>query len=83
MLGQNRVSAVLVSTDLAASERFYQDRAGLTLSPKTIKNHLVFECGDGTTLLSYGRGKKIMAQSIPILNKIFLESQNAENHEPR
>jgi catechol 2,3-dioxygenase-like lactoylglutathione lyase family enzyme len=56
MLGQNRVSAVLVSTDLATSERFYQDRAGLTLSPETIKNHLVFECGDGTTLLIYGRG---------------------------
>ncbi len=29
---------------------------GLTLSPETIKNHLLFECGDGTTLLIYGRG---------------------------
>jgi predicted enzyme related to lactoylglutathione lyase len=29
---------------------------GLTLSPETIKNHLVFEGGDGTTLLIYGRG---------------------------
>ena len=29
---------------------------GLTLSPETIKNHLVFECGDSSTLLIYGRG---------------------------
>jgi catechol 2,3-dioxygenase-like lactoylglutathione lyase family enzyme len=28
---------------------------GLTLSPETIPNHLLFECGDGTTLLVYGR----------------------------
>ena len=56
MLGQNRISAVLVSTDLATSEHFSQDKVGLTLSPETIKNHLVFEGGDGTTLLIYGRG---------------------------
>ena len=55
MLGHNRISAVLVSTDLATSEAFYQDKVGLTLSPETIKNHLVFECGDGSTLLIYGR----------------------------
>lgn len=54
--GQNRISAVLVSTDLATSESFYRDKVGLTLSPETIKNHLVFECGDGTSLLIYGRG---------------------------
>ena len=28
---------------------------GLTLSPETIPNHLLFEGGDGTTLLVYGR----------------------------
>jgi predicted enzyme related to lactoylglutathione lyase len=28
---------------------------GLTLSAETIPNHLLFECGDGTTLLVYGR----------------------------
>jgi len=56
MVGKNRVSAVLVSTDLERSQRFYEDKVGLTLSPETIKNHLVFECGDGTTLLIYGRG---------------------------
>jgi catechol 2,3-dioxygenase-like lactoylglutathione lyase family enzyme len=27
----------------------------LRLAPETIKNHLLFECGDGTTLLIYGR----------------------------
>jgi catechol 2,3-dioxygenase-like lactoylglutathione lyase family enzyme len=56
MLAKNRASAVLVSTDLERSQRFYQEKVGLTLSPETIKNHLLFECGDGTTLLVYGRG---------------------------
>jgi predicted enzyme related to lactoylglutathione lyase len=44
-----------VSTDLERAQRFYQDTVGLTLSPETIKNHLVFQCGDGTSLLIYGR----------------------------
>jgi catechol 2,3-dioxygenase-like lactoylglutathione lyase family enzyme len=56
MVGDNRISAVLVSTDLGAAEAFYRDKVGLELSPETIKNHLVFECGNGTTLLIYGRG---------------------------
>ena len=56
MVGSNRISAVLVSTDLATSQAFYQDKVGLTLSPETIKNHLVFDCGSGTSLLIYGRG---------------------------
>jgi catechol 2,3-dioxygenase-like lactoylglutathione lyase family enzyme len=56
MLGNNRASAVLVSTDLERSRGFYENKVGLTLSPETIKNHLVFDCGDGTTLLVYGRG---------------------------
>jgi catechol 2,3-dioxygenase-like lactoylglutathione lyase family enzyme len=55
VLADNRVSAVLCSTDLERSQDFYQNKVGLTLSPATIKNHLVFECGDGTTLLIYGR----------------------------
>ena len=55
MLSSNRISAVLVSTDLEASRRFYEDKIGLTLSPETIPNHLLFEAGDGTTLLIYGR----------------------------
>jgi len=50
-----RASAVICSTDLERSQTFYQERVGLTLSPETIKNHLLFECGDGTTLLVYGR----------------------------
>jgi catechol 2,3-dioxygenase-like lactoylglutathione lyase family enzyme len=52
----NRISAVLCSTDLEKSQEFYETKVGLKLSPETIKNHLVFECGDGTTLLVYGRG---------------------------
>ena len=55
MIGDNRISAVLVSTDLDRSQRFYEDQVGLRLSADTIKNHLVFECGNGTTLLIYGR----------------------------
>src|SRR5450755_3419279 len=56
MVGNHRISAVLVSTDLETSQDFYQNEVGLTLSPETIKNHLVFDCGNGTTLLIYGRG---------------------------
>jgi catechol 2,3-dioxygenase-like lactoylglutathione lyase family enzyme len=56
MVAGNPVSAVLVSADLEASQAFYLDRVGLKLSPETIKNHLLFECGEGTTLLIYGRG---------------------------
>jgi catechol 2,3-dioxygenase-like lactoylglutathione lyase family enzyme len=56
MLANNRISAVLVSTDLERSQRFYEGKVGLTLAPETIKNHLVFSCGDGTSLLIYGRG---------------------------
>ena len=55
MLGDNRISAVLVSTDLERAQRFYEDKVGLELSAETIKNHLVFECGGGTSLLIYGR----------------------------
>ena len=50
-----RVSAVLCSTDLASSRAFYEQKVGLELSPETIPNHLLFECGDGTTILVYGR----------------------------
>jgi catechol 2,3-dioxygenase-like lactoylglutathione lyase family enzyme len=55
MLHDNRMSAVLVSTDLEAAQHFYEDKVGLELSPETIPNHLLFEAGDGTTLLIYGR----------------------------
>jgi len=56
VVASNRISAVLVSTDLETSQDFYENRIGLKLASDTIKNHLVFECGDGTTLLIYGRG---------------------------
>ena len=55
MAGANRASAVICSTDLTRSQDFYENKVGLNLSPETIKNHLLFECGDGTTLLVYGR----------------------------
>lgn len=55
MLGDRRISAVLCSTDLERSREFYERKVGLPLSPETIKNHLLFQCGDGTTLLVYGR----------------------------
>jgi len=57
MIANNRISAVLVSTNLAGSQDFYENKVGLKLSPKTIKNHLLFDCGDGSTMLIYGRGK--------------------------
>jgi catechol 2,3-dioxygenase-like lactoylglutathione lyase family enzyme len=55
MVGDNRISAVLISADLEKSQDFYLNKVGLTLSPETIKNHLLFECGGGTTLLVYSR----------------------------
>ena len=51
----DRASAVICSTDLERSQGFYEQNVGLTLSAETIKNHLLFECGDGSTLLVYGR----------------------------
>ena len=61
MLGDNRISAVLVATDLERSQNFYENKVGLKLSPETVKNHLVFECGNGTTLLIYGRNNPNLA----------------------
>lgn len=55
MVPNNQVSAVLCSTDLARSQDFFENKVGLRLSTATIKNHLVFECGVGTTPLLYGR----------------------------
>jgi catechol 2,3-dioxygenase-like lactoylglutathione lyase family enzyme len=54
-MNARRLSAVVCSTDLDRSRSFYEDVVGLRLSPETIPNHLLFECGDGTTLLVYGR----------------------------
>ncbi len=60
MVGGNRVSAVVCSTDLEQAREFYE-KVGLKLSPETIMNHLLLECGDGTTLLVYGRPAPNMA----------------------
>lgn len=51
----DRASAVICSTDLARSQAFYEHHVGLRLSPETIPNHLLFETGEGTSLLVYGR----------------------------
>jgi catechol 2,3-dioxygenase-like lactoylglutathione lyase family enzyme len=55
VLGKRKLSAVLCSTDLERSREFYEQKLGLALSPATIENHLLFDCGDGTTILVYGR----------------------------
>lgn len=55
MLSNNRILAVLCSTDLSRSQEFYEQKVGMTLSPETIPNHLLFEGKDGTSLLIYGR----------------------------
>jgi predicted enzyme related to lactoylglutathione lyase len=55
VLSTSQISAVLCSTDLSRSQEFYEQKVGLTLSPKTINNHLLFEGADGSTLLVYGR----------------------------
>jgi catechol 2,3-dioxygenase-like lactoylglutathione lyase family enzyme len=51
----DRASAVICSTDLVRSQDFYENKVGFPLSPETIPNHLLFETGDGTSLLVYGR----------------------------
>jgi Glyoxalase/Bleomycin resistance protein/Dioxygenase superfamily. len=56
MLSNNVISAVLASADLEKTRDFYENKLGLPLSAKTIKNHLLFECANGTTILIYGRG---------------------------
>ncbi len=56
MLAHHRISAVLASTNLEQARDFYEQKVGLSLSPETIKNHLLFQGTDGTTLLVYGRG---------------------------
>jgi catechol 2,3-dioxygenase-like lactoylglutathione lyase family enzyme len=55
LVAQNRISAVVSSTDLERSREFYEQKVGLELSADTVPNHLLFEGGDGTTLLVYGR----------------------------
>jgi catechol 2,3-dioxygenase-like lactoylglutathione lyase family enzyme len=56
MLANNRISAVLASTDLDKARDFYENKLGLRLSPETIKNHLIFEGKNGTSIVIYGRG---------------------------
>jgi catechol 2,3-dioxygenase-like lactoylglutathione lyase family enzyme len=55
VLRNRKISAVLCSTNLEKSRHFYEEKIGLTLSPDSVPNHLLFTCGDGSTLLVYGR----------------------------
>jgi catechol 2,3-dioxygenase-like lactoylglutathione lyase family enzyme len=55
LVAQNRISAVVSSSDLERSREFYEQKVGLNLSPETVPNHLLFAGGEGTTLLVYGR----------------------------
>jgi hypothetical protein len=66
LVAQNRISAVVCSTDLERSREFYEHKVGLTLSPETIPNHLLFEGGDGTTLLVYGRPSPNLADQTQV-----------------
>jgi catechol 2,3-dioxygenase-like lactoylglutathione lyase family enzyme len=66
VVANDRISAVVCSTDLDRSQEFYEQKVGLRLSPETIKNHLVFDCGDGTSLLVYGRGNPNLADHTQI-----------------
>ncbi len=61
MGGSRRISAVLCSTNIEKSRHFYEQKVGLTLSAETVPNHLLFECGGGSTLLVYGRPGKSLA----------------------
>jgi len=56
------LSAVVSSTDIERSREFYEHKVGLTLSPDTVPNHLLFEAGDGTTLLVYRRPSPNLAE---------------------
>jgi catechol 2,3-dioxygenase-like lactoylglutathione lyase family enzyme len=55
VVSDNRISAVVSSSDLDRSREFYEQKVGLTVSAETVPNHLLFEAGTGTTLLVYGR----------------------------
>jgi catechol 2,3-dioxygenase-like lactoylglutathione lyase family enzyme len=61
LVAQNRISAVVCSTELGRSREFYEQKVGLSLASETVPNHLLFEAGDGTTLLVYGRPSRSLA----------------------
>jgi hypothetical protein len=61
LVAQNKISAVVCATDVERSPEFYEQKVGLTLSPETVPNHLLFDAGDGSTLLVYGRSSPSLA----------------------
>ena len=54
MVAQNRIGGRQLDRP-GIKPRVLPQKVGLTLSPETIPNHLLFEGADGTTLLVYGR----------------------------
>ena len=79
MVTQNRISAVVCSTDLERSREFYEQKVGLRLSPETVPNHLLFEAGDGTTLLVYGRPSPNLADHTQV--RFWCSEVAADVHE--
>ena len=79
MIAQNRISAVVCSTDLERSREFYEQKLGLTLSAETVPNHLLFEAGDGSTLLVYGRPSPSRADHTQV--RFWCEDIAADVHE--
>ena len=61
MFSENTISAVVCSTDLERSREFYEQQVGMTVSGGTVPNHLLFEGGNETTLLVYGRPSPSLA----------------------
>ena len=76
MISNNKISAVLCSANLEKSQKFYENKLGLKLSSKTIKNHLLFEFGDGATLLIYGRAAPNLADHTQV--RIWSDDINAD-----
>ena len=81
MVAQNKISAVVSSTDLERSREFYEQKIGLTLSPETVPNHLLFEAGDGTTLLVYGRPSPNLADHTQV--RFWCKDVNSDVRELR
>ena len=79
MIGSGRISAVLCSGDLERSREFYETKVGLALSPETIPNHLLFDCGNGTTLLVYGRPAPNAADHTQV--RFWTQDVEADVHE--
>lgn len=55
MLGNAQISAVLPVVDLERARKFYEETLGLRVKEQLPQDHVLFESGQGTTLLIYKR----------------------------